>query len=210
MRTTRTIGVFFLVAMLVFSFLVVLYPAIAHRYSSFIRTAGNGLVGLGSSGRVWYSLNTERDEVHDIHLALVDPRTGRGRSVVLSSRGHGYFPTILVLALTLATPIPWCRRFVAAFWGLLWIHAYIVVKLMLFPVAYGLDVTGSVPEFDLIVNRILTSLCWVVGSSSAGWMIVPLLIWASVALPRFDWRTMIEGTHPGAGSRAWRPSQEAG
>jgi len=86
-------------------------------------------------------------------------------------------PTAFVLALTLATPVAWPRRVWSALWALLWVNLYVAIKLALFPIAYG----GDDPVGAMTFAGILRWVFWVVGASSVGWMLVPLLIWAILA-----------------------------
>jgi len=195
MRVVRPAAGFFVRSMLLVALFLALWPVIRDPYAQLFRTAGNCLVGLGSYGRVWYSHPANDDENHDTQLVVVDRQTGTGTKVNLSSRGHGYLPTAFVLALTLASPIPWRVRLRATFWSILWIHAYIALKLMLFPIAYGLDGTENTGTTTLLIKTILERFLWIVGSSSAGWMVVPLIIWASITVCRADWRTIVYGTN---------------
>ena len=48
-----------------------------------------------------------------------------------SSRMMGYSPTIVIIALFLATPTSWRRRSWGLLWGLLLIHAFIFIRLSL-------------------------------------------------------------------------------
>jgi len=192
MRAARVIGGFFVQSMIVYSLLLAMWPILGGTYANLFRTTGNCLVGLGSNGRVWFSPSAKGDENHDTQLVLVDPQTGAGRRVSLSSRGHGYLPTAFVLALTLSSPIRWRRRFWATAWGLVWIDAYIALKLALFPVAYGAG--DTIELFPEVLSDALRHVFWVIGTSATGWMIVPLIIWALATIRHKDWPTIVYGT----------------
>ena len=46
-----------------------------------------------------------------------------------SARLTGYLPTAEVIALILALPIPWSRRWKALFWGLVLVNGFVVLRL---------------------------------------------------------------------------------
>jgi len=57
---------------------------------------------------------------------------GRTFTLAVDAWQMGWVPTAFFLSLTLATPIPWRRRLWAVFWGLLWIHVFILLTLGIF------------------------------------------------------------------------------
>ncbi len=164
---------FFARFLLIFLVFLALWGLASHGYGRLFRTTGNVLVGLGSQGRVWFERPDDADEHHDTEVVVIDPHARLKRTTQLSSRRHGYMPTSFLIALTLATPVAWPRRFRSVLWGLLAINVYIAAKLILFPIAYG----GDDPIGAWTLPGVLRWTFWVVGASSVGWMLVPLLIW---------------------------------
>jgi hypothetical protein len=59
---------------------------------------------------------------------------GKPRRIMLAVDAWqmGWIPTAFFLALTLATPIPWRRRWCALAWGWLWIQGWVALKLGIF------------------------------------------------------------------------------
>jgi hypothetical protein len=170
----RSLLWFLIRSLLIFVGLLALWGLTGHGYARLFRTVGNVLVGQGSQGRVSFDQPDNADEHHDTQIVVIDPNARLKRTTQLSSGRHGYMPTSFLIALTLATPVAWPRRFRAVLWGLLGVNAYIAVKLILFPIAYG----GDDPVGAWTLPGGLRWLFWVVGASSVGWMLVPLLIWA--------------------------------
>lgn len=186
MSAVKAAGGFFVRSLLVFVVLFATWPVIGATYASVFRAAGNSLVGLGSGGQVWFTEPAEKTAAHDVELALRDPQAHAQRSVAVSSRRHGFMPSAFLFALIVATPVSWSRRWRAAAWAFVAIHVYIAVKLALMPTAYAIDAASGVwPE-------VLAGFFWVVSGSSAGWMMVPLAIWALATLRRSDLPTILE------------------
>ncbi len=178
--SVKALITFFFLFLLIFAGLLLLWSPLAVGYGWCFRIAGNGLVGGGSPNPVWFERAEKLTELHDVQVVVVDPRDHTKRSTPLSSYRHGYMPTAFILALTLATPIAWRRRFWSALWALFLVHNYIALKLVLFPVAYGGGESGT-----WSVPGVLRWMFWVVGASSVGWMLVPLVIWAILSFRLF-------------------------
>jgi hypothetical protein len=170
----RSLLGFLIRSLLIFVALLALWGPASHAYGRLFRTTGNILVGQGSEGRVCFERAETHDESHDAQIVVIDPNARLKRTTQISSRRHGYMPTSFLIALILATPVAWPRRFRSVLWGLLAVNAYIAAKLILFPIAYG----GDDPVGAWTLPGGLRWLFWVVGASSVGWMLVPLLIWA--------------------------------
>ncbi len=180
----RSLLAFVALFLLFFSILMALWSPFANGYGWLFRTTGNVLIGENARGRVWFEQPDDADGRHDTQLAVVDPKEKVKRATKMSSRRHGYMPTIFLLALTLASPVAWPRRLGCALWALLWVNLYVAIKLALIPTAYaGVDPTGT-----QTVASVLRRLLWVVGASSVGWMLVPLLIWTVLMLRVFTRR----------------------
>ena len=143
MSMTRLVGGFFLCFLIVFVPLMVLWPVVREPYGAMFQRAGNVLVGLGSKRvgpdferAVWFNSCDDPDPDRDTEIIFTDP-DGSRRPIRIGSRLDGYMPTTFVLALIVATPIPWRRRWRALLWGLLVVHVYVALIIMSFPLAYG-------------------------------------------------------------------------
>lgn len=170
----KSLIAFFVRFLLIFIAFLVLWFPFADGYGWLFRTSGNILVGQGSQGRVWFERPDSADAHHDVQLIVVEPKERVKRTTEISSRRHGYMPTSFLLALTLAAPVGWPRRLWSALWALLWVNVYVAAKLTLFPIAY----VGGDPIGAMTLAGVLRRILWVLGASSVGWMLVPLLIWA--------------------------------
>ena len=160
--------------LLIFVVLLLLWSPFGDAYGRLFRATGNILVGQGAPGRICFERAETPDEKHDVQIVVIDPNARLKRTTQLSSRRHGYMPTSFLIALTLGTPVAWSRRLRSVLWGLLAINIYIAAKLILFPIAYG----GDDPIGAWTLPGVLRWVFWVVGASSVGWAVVPLLVWA--------------------------------
>ena len=173
-------------SLVVLGIFLALWPMVRKPYAALFRSAGNCLVDSSSSGRARFSRLEDGDENHDTRLDVVHLEKGIGNKVSLSSRGHGFLPTAFVVALALATPTSWRTRLRITFWSVTWVHVYILAKLMLLPVANDPPHPAGGTSVVIFGKTILESFFWIVGTSASGWMIVPIIIWASVAMSQTD------------------------
>ncbi len=194
MLLAKRVRWFFLQSVVIFAVLWALWPVLGESYGKLFRAGGNCLVGLGSGGRVWFSSPTDYDPYRDIEIVIAK-RSFDGsmvqRTTTVSSRRHGYMPTVFVLALTLATPIPWSRRWRAIVWVFFLIHAYIALKLAVFPMVYGPEAAVGTSSLAHFCRAGLERLYWIISASQAGWAIVPLFVWALVTLRGHDWASIV-------------------
>jgi len=170
----KSLVAFFACFLLIFVVLLRLWSPFGTGYGRIFRAAGNGLVSAESRSRVWFEQPEKTDDHHDVQVVVGNPKKHAKRSTPISSYRHGYMPTAFLLALTLATPVAWLRRLWFVLWGLLWVNFYVAIKLALFPIAYG----GDDPIGAWTLPGVLRWTFWVVGASSVGWTVVPLLVWA--------------------------------
>ena len=75
---------------------------------------------------------TKHEGVKDTLMVMWNDATpGYFGGLKTSSRMMGYAPTVVIIALFLATPTTWRRRAFGLLWGLLLIHLFIAVRLSL-------------------------------------------------------------------------------
>ena len=184
---------FFVRLLLAFIPLILLWPAVSRVYGKLLRQAGNALVGFGSEGRIRFSTVSDGGPHHDTKVVVVDHQARTQRSTTFSSRKYGYMPTTLVLALIVATPIPWSRRWRAVLWGLLWVHVYVAVRLVFLPDAYAVVGAEEPRTLHQLWIAALGRLYFGMDASTAGWMFVPVAIWALVTFRRGDWPGILQG-----------------
>lgn len=108
----------------------------------------------------------------------------------LEARGVGWIPTALIVALTLATPIPWRRRVWALLWGWLLVHAFILfsVGCYIWNESTDLGLVVLNPFWKVVVNGLEETLISQLGAS----FVVPVVIWLLVTFRLRDLTTIGE------------------
>lgn len=179
---------------IVFTLLMAPWPGLREAYAACFRAGGNVLLGaFGAHGSVRFLPLSTPDPEHDTELILRDRRTGKTVHLAGDSRLYGYLPTGFVLSLILATPMGRSRRVKALILGMALVNVYVILRLAVFLAvafsgAYGLTLYIYGPFW----RGVLGFTHWVVVVSFAGWLIVPLPIWAFASFCGRDTGTLRE------------------
>ena len=122
-----------------------------------------------------------------------------------SSRYIGYSPTVLVIALILATPIPWSRRLRAATWGLLLVHGFIALRVSLTLAANGFGADKGYALFHPgpFLRGVLSRAELILSDDPTVTFMVPVFIWFLVAFRPSHWSM---GRETGSPKTAAHPS----
>jgi hypothetical protein len=166
------------------------WPGVREGYSAFYREGANLLFGL-SGKELMISFRTLRDPsdpAKDLELVTRRRGTAAERTTPIDSRLSGYLPTVVVIALTLATPIRWSRRVNAMLWGLVWVNLFIALR----EIPTLLYTLTSPPPFHEGLNPMWSKLAYrvyeVIGQVPTTSFIVPALIWLVVTFRGGDLR----------------------
>jgi hypothetical protein len=200
MRPPEHFGRFMLTAVLVYAALMVPWPGLASGYRAIFRCGGNTLFA-----RFWFwpqagvrfldlyhlkpgdlapgAPSLPSTDAFDLAMELKTrgvPQVGYLRT---SSRYVGYGTTALLVALIVATPIPWRRRGWALLWGLLLSHAFIALRLTLTLLAGGFAADKAYAIFHPgpFWRGALTRMDSVLADNPAVSFVVPTFIWFLVA-----------------------------
>lgn len=123
--------------------------------------------------------------VHPAHPGLGQLRTG--------SRLIGFWPTITVLCLALATPWSWRRKTWLVVWVFLMVHLFIIFRLSIYALQGGFAVSGK--DFQLLslsefwTDR-LKGLDSVINDNPTTNFIAPILIWLTVVVGMELWSVL--------------------
>lgn len=184
---------FLVIAALLFLSLTIAWSILGNAYGAFFRAMGNALLTDTPERNITFVRLDEDRYFHDTEFVMADiPSRTRGKTAI-SSRRHGYMPTALVLAMFLATPLPWRSRILALTWGLAMVNLYIIAKLALLPIAYDPRNLHSTAAGIEATNSLASKLLWVLSASSLGWAIVPVLIYAFLILRSAGNRRILAG-----------------
>ena len=129
----RTSG-FFLLCMVIYAVLMASWPGVREAYRACFCAGNNLLFGtFGELGATNFSLvetaGAEKDTLITFRKRMPGSPTGR---LEINTAHIGYRPTVFLIALTLATPIAWRRRWRALVWGLIFVNGYIAVRVGVF------------------------------------------------------------------------------
>lgn len=110
----------------------------------------------------------------------------------IGSRLVGYWSIAWLLALVLAKPMSWRRKGKAALWGLLWVHAFIAMRLT---IKLGADGFFAVKKYALFApgefsTDMLRRLVEVFLENPSVSFVVPTFIWFLVAFDRSEWSSL--------------------
>ena len=179
---------FFVRFMAIFVVLTVPWPGLPRAYAPLYRAGANAVFAhFGFDGMVEVRAVANGDPDRDTEFVLRNVRT-QSKYVFAGTTLKGYQPTAYILALILATPIPWSRRWRAAFWGLALVTVYACTRLCVF-LLFVFSGDNALALFSLgpVARHALDFVYWVVVESSAGWLLVPLPIWVFLCFRGSGW-----------------------
>ena len=188
----KQVAKFIVLVLIIYTLLAMPWPGVRSAYAAFYRSFANASVGVSTSAFLVYvrPLPAE-DGDQDVKLGVRNRRTRRAQRIKLDSRLTGYLPTAEVLALVLATSIPWSRKWKALLWGLAGVHVFIALRLAS-GVLYVLSLAKPTPFFELtpLGNKAVYSIYEIAVQSPTMSFLVPAFIWILVTFRRSDF----EGT----------------
>ncbi len=184
----RTSG-FFIRCLVVYGVLTYPWPVARSAYRACFMAVGNTLFhSFGPTGTVAFEASTSKVPLVDtlVHFSTKLPRSPKGKLDMKSSM-IGLRPTAFTIALILASPIPWSRRWKACLWGLFWINVFVALRIALF-----LRVTfNSVPplaqdSFGPTMTSLLTNLSKIFYDLPVTHYSLPVFLWLLVTFRRGD------------------------
>lgn len=184
------------------------WPGLRESYSQFFRATGNAMFGsMGRWGSVRFERRSQPDVRYDTTIRLANRDTRAFAQTDSSSRFMAYIPTAFVVALVLGTPIAWRRRFRALAWGVLLIHLFIGLRMLL-AIVVPFSAEGPLNLYALgpFWRDALGFLMAVLVASPAGCFVVPVLVWMLVTLRRSEWDQLFANAPSDTGPGSPRPA----
>ncbi len=191
----KAIGGFALWFLLVYSLLMAPWPGLQNAYRTAYVSAGQFLF------QTLTSPDTIRFEAPDVVQAEVDTvvfvryrETGGWITLGINSRQGAYLPTVVLVSLILATPVPWSRRVVSVLWGLALVHLFIVVRLTIVVLSayYWMRGPNTGADTSLWTKVFVAGVKFAATGQGLGY-IVPTIIWVLVAIPREYLKQILSG-----------------
>ena len=208
----KQVARFMVLVLIIYAVLAMPWPGVQQAYSVAYRVTANAVLGISTSDFLVYVRPLRGDEAEgdeDVKLGVWDRQNQRGQRVRLSTRLTGYLPTAEILALVLATSLPWSRKWKALLWGLVGVHMFIALRLAS-GVLYVLSRAKPTPffEFTPLGNKAVYSIYEIAVQSPTTSFIVPAFIWILVSFRKSDFEDLGEAVHaPGQPSRGGAKTQ---
>lgn len=128
--------------LLIYGLLIAPWPGAKPLYASYFRSLGR-MIFADNGGQRRLDFQPLNDPEHrwppnfDTAIILANrdlQANGQGKRFMLTVDAWqmGWTPTAFLVALVLASPVPWRRRRWALLWGLLAIHAFVLMTLGIF------------------------------------------------------------------------------
>ncbi len=199
MKPSRNWIRFILLLTVYYALLIAPWPGLEDTYARVFRAGAQYVLGsYGSAGAVRFEPGSPQDETHDTGLMALNKGNGAYVGMGIDTRYEGYVPAAFLLSLALSSPVPWSRRIWALVWGLLLIHIFIALKLLvMITYLFSLDHPASLFKFSDFWNKALAGALQVIAPAPLTWLIVPIFIWILVTFRREDFGTYLGGTGSG-------------
>ncbi len=189
----KQIAKFIVLVLIIYTLLAAPWPGVRQAYCAAYRVTADAVLGVSTSHFLVYVRPLGEDEGEgdeDVKLGVWDRQVQRGQRVRLSTRLTGYLPTAELLALVLATSLPWSRKWKALLWGLIGVHAIIALRLAS-GALYVLSMAKPTPffEFTPLGNKIVYSIYEIAVQSPTTSFFVPAIIWIVVSFRKSDFES---------------------
>jgi len=187
-RPARSIAVFLLLAAAIYAALLAAWPMAGGVYARGFRATGNYLFGSMGGASVRYRAAAQTIVYADTDVVVRNLRTGDEAARPMSTRYRGYYPAAMLVALAVATPLPWRRRLRALAWGLVVLQALIAWRelMILLEVLSGDNPVATI-ALSPFWRGALESVSRPLGASTASTFVLPVLVWIAVTFRGRDW-----------------------
>lgn len=186
MSPRKTVLGFFVRLAVLYTVLIASWPMVRSGYCNVFRKMGTACFSnLGQGGSATFENDPTEDGVRDTVVVTVNttfPDARIEKRMPISARYTGYFPTVVVLSLVLATPLAWPRRLRCLTVGLVLVNVFILAWL---GVSIWDDISEPLPQVPVhgfvlspwaksVVHFLVVN---VVESLVACSYVVPVFIW---------------------------------
>lgn len=203
---------FFAVAGLIFAIFMAPWPGLEKGYAAAFRTGGDVTFSrtfwFWTQARVRFLDLRADDLVGKINTVIpgklppgvVPPRASGVKDTLMvlmntdtpastgqlrtSSRYIAYVPTVMVIAMILATPLARSQRIRALIWGLIWVHAFVALRISLTLAAKGFAAEKVYALFHpgQFMSGLLTRLETLLSDDPTVSFIFPAFLWFVLAM----------------------------
>ncbi len=208
----KLIAVFFLKLLVVYGLLMAPWPGLQDAYRRFFHiTAQTTFGSFGSQGTVEFRPIYDDDTEGNDLGAILEKKGVKGvAAIAMRTRFVGYISTAVIIALVLATPIPWRRRARALLLGLVLVHLFIAVKLVFWLLdgytepGHPLALYAPSPFWKSVIHETNLELTLAPATS----YIVPVFIWIVATFTRKELARLPEWAGFSVSREAPAPAEE--
>jgi len=186
-KLIRSVCVF----LVVYALLAMPWPGVQACYSAVYRGVCNTVFGrFGADGLVRFDRKVTDGKRSDTTITIARIGSKEGLVIPHKPRLTGYLPTVELIALILATPLPWPRRWRALAWGLVWVNAFVLARVCItLAHVFDGDNPWSLYSLSEFWSDVLYGAYELLASSGATSFLIPIFIWLIVTFRRSDWET---------------------
>ena len=188
MSPPKRVAGFFLPLVIIYVLLAIPWPGLQEAYAAAFRVVGSKLFpSYGPDGAIRFRSVPVSAGMVDLEIDFANRQTKGQALVSHSARLTAYLPTVQVIALILATPIPWSRRFKALALGLVLVNLFVLLRLWIvilniFSSDRPVAVISLSPFWKAVLDTTYrVGVVWATCS-----FVVPIFIWILVAIRRQD------------------------
>ncbi|MCK4659490.1 MAG: hypothetical protein KAV82_08210 [Phycisphaerae bacterium] len=188
MLPVKRIGGFFLWLLLCYVVLVIPWLGLPQAYAAAYRAVGNTVFGsFGRDTMARFRPLSDGKGMMDTEITLRNRWSDAVVRIPCDSRLTGYLATAEVIALILATPIPWSRRWKALLWGFLLVSMFVALRTGLI-LLYWLSSDSPLRLYELspFWSRVLIYIFQITVVSPTLTFIMPVFIWVVATFRRGD------------------------
>ncbi len=187
MHPLRVVIQFFLIAVCAYVLLIVRWPGVRETYRDAYLSVGRTLFARFGDGGLVNFKPLAGDPMNDAVIEMGRRGVTSGQSVQVHTGRIAYTPTALVLALIVATPIPWRRKGWGLLWGLILVNLFTVARIWsLLTYSYCRDVPYRLYDPSPFWAKLLTGFHEFFFVAPTCTFLVPAFIWVLVSLRRED------------------------
>lgn len=182
--------------LMIYGVLCIPWPGIRQGFAALYRYAANGFFGsFGSDGVAHFQSAPTRPNNFDSQIQLLKRDTPKLGTARHDSIRTGYFPIAETIALVLATPIPWQRRWKALLFGILLANGFVALRVYIILIyLFSVERPWALYKPSPFWNEVLTRVYDFIAIFPVAPFLVPVLIWILVSFNGEDVRRFVDST----------------
>jgi len=154
------------------------WPGLQEAYSSAFRRAGDRIfVEYGEEGIVRFLPAERPSRTEDSEITTQKKGSPAIGFSNISPRLLGYLPAVEVIALVLASSVPWLRRIFALILGLILIHTFIYLRVwLLLVMSFSNDTPWKLNDYGPKTMKLLSGANEIITIAPTATVVIPGLI----------------------------------